>query len=119
MYGKYDFAMTNDVIHDLPDPQRGLEQIRQLLRPGCFYAMIEIGLEDDVIQNIKTPRADLVYTISAFHCVPQAYQDSNSVALGAGWGKGTAIRYAENAGYKVVSEHQHLDIFVVFVLQVV
>ncbi|XP_059141274.1 S-adenosylmethionine-dependent methyltransferase Rv2258c-like [Physella acuta] len=119
MYAKYDFALTNEVIHCLPDPTLGLTNIRKLLRPGCYYVMTEVGPEDDVMLNKNTLGAGPLYCISAFHCVPQTYLDEKSTTHGVFLGKDTAIQYAKDTGFNVVSSHLHSELFVVYVLQVI
>ncbi|XP_059141272.1 S-adenosylmethionine-dependent methyltransferase Rv2258c-like [Physella acuta] len=118
MYGKYDLVVTREVIHCLPDPTLGLTNIRKLLRPGCYYVMTEMGPEDDVMLNKDEPRAAALYSVSAFHCVPQTYLDDTSTTHGILWGKDTTIRYAKESGFRLVGCHPHSKIFVVYILEV-
>ncbi|CAL1535668.1 unnamed protein product [Lymnaea stagnalis] len=118
-HSQYDFVFVNDVIHDLSNPKRGLAEIKKLLKPGSYFAMIEIGVDSDVLVNRDVPGRDSLYSLSTFLCVPQAYVSEESPGLGCCWGVDTARRYIHEAGYKVVSQHPFLENFIVFVCQAI
>lgn len=83
LIGQFDFAIVNDVIHDTPDPLGSLQGYHKVLKSGSFFAMVDVDGSSDVIVNkSENPESAVLYAISTFHCVAQAYQGPNSTALG-------------------------------------
>ncbi|XP_005106853.1 uncharacterized protein LOC101849487 [Aplysia californica] len=117
--GKFDFLLINDVIHDLPNPLGGLKGCRKVLKTGSHFAFMEIDGTGDVTANKDVPGCSLLYGVSIFNCVPQAYQSEDSTAYGACWGRAEAARLAGEAGFKVVSQHNHSGFFVLHACQAV
>ena len=117
MRQQFDLVLVNDVIHDLADPQGGLSGCHKVLKHGGCFAFFDIDGYSDVAENKdKNPDAAMFYATSCFHCVPSASLGPGSVALGACWGRDTAVRMAEEAGFTVVSVNRHRDETFVFLV---
>ena len=137
----YDLVLVSLVIHCLADPLAGLRGCHKVLRSGGLLVCIEVNCHSDIIQTINrddviqsTTSNDVVdsdiptlsrhltaveYATSTFHCVPQAYQDANSVVLGVCCGREKFSQLIKQAGFSLVSIHPHgqEDIFVLYVCQ--
>ena len=66
---QYDVIMTFDVVHDAVDPRGLLRAIRQALRPGGSYLMLENNCSDK-IQDNAGPVATRRYGQSILYCLP-------------------------------------------------
>jgi SAM-dependent methyltransferase len=93
----FDLVTTFDVIHDLADPLAGLTRIREALRPGGQYLMMEPAAGSDLDDNLD-PRGALLYGISVLHCMTQSLA-AGGVGLGAAWGRRRAEEMAREAGF--------------------
>ncbi len=100
----FDLITTFDVIHDLSDPQGALEHIRDALRPGGSYLMMEPNASSRLEDNLHD-RGALLYGISALHCMTQSLA-RDGAGLGAAWGAQQAEDLARTAGF---SSFERLD----------
>lgn len=98
----YDFVYCNDVIHDLPDPLKALRGIRRLLRkPDGVFVFVDIATSGCPVKDKGNMEASFFYAASTFLCVAEGYLGEDSLALGACWGKPTALRLVKEAGFDV------------------
>jgi 2-polyprenyl-3-methyl-5-hydroxy-6-metoxy-1,4-benzoquinol methylase len=97
--GKFEFITAFDTIHDQAQPTRVLEAIHSSLKKGGFFLMQDIAASSKVDENIESPLAPALYTISTMHCmsVSLAY---NGEGLGTMWGKEMAMKKLTEAGFK-------------------
>lgn len=93
----FDFVLAYDVIHDLPDPERGLVSIRRSLLDDGVVLLVEPNAAADVDDNRHSMGA-LLYGMSALHCVPVGLHDGGE-GVGACWGPERIERYVREAGY--------------------
>jgi SAM-dependent methyltransferase len=93
----FDLITAFDVIHDLADPLAGLTRIRQALRQGGQFLMMEPNVGSDVDDNLGDIGA-LFYGISTFHCMTQSLARGGA-GLGAAWGRERAEAMAADAGF--------------------
>lgn len=100
----FDLITTFDVIHDLSDPKGALEHIRDALRPGGSYLMMEPNASSRLEDNLDDHGA-LLYGISTLHCMTQSLA-RNGAGLGAVWGGQQAEEMARAAGF---SSFERLD----------
>ena len=97
----YDVVTAFDAIHDQAFPDRVLAGINTALRPGGTFLMVDIKAESAVNDNLELPWATYLYTVSLMHCmtVSLAY---DGAGLGTVWGRQTAVRMLEEAGFAEV-----------------
>ncbi|MGH8947075.1 MAG: class I SAM-dependent methyltransferase [Acidimicrobiia bacterium] len=93
----FDLITTFDVIHDLTDPLDSLTRIREALRPGGQYLMMEPNASSRLEENLDDHGA-LLYGISTLHCMTQSLARGGA-GLGAAWGAERAERLADRAGF--------------------
>jgi 2-polyprenyl-3-methyl-5-hydroxy-6-metoxy-1,4-benzoquinol methylase len=85
----FDLVTLCDVLHDLAEPLKTLQQIRALLKPGGTLFIIEPKAADRLEEN-RNPVSTTFYGFSLFHCMTQ------SLARG-GPGLGTCLGPAATA----------------------
>lgn len=97
----YDVVTAFDAIHDQAFPDRVLAGIATALRPGGMFLMVDIKADSAVEANAGLPWATYLYTLSLMHCmtVSLAY---GGMGLGTVWGRQTAVRMLEEAGFAQV-----------------
>jgi 2-polyprenyl-3-methyl-5-hydroxy-6-metoxy-1,4-benzoquinol methylase len=98
---KYDLITAFDVIHDQAQPAKVLKEIYNALRKreeGGIFLMQDIAASSRLEENIESPLAPSLYTISTMHCmtVSLAY---NGEGLGAVWGRQKAEQMLKEAGF--------------------
>lgn len=93
----FDLITTFDVIHDVVDPLAVLGQIREALREGGCYLMVEPVAGDTLAENLH-PAGALTYAMSTLHCMTQSLAQGG-VGLGAAWGPRRAEKYCREAGF--------------------
>jgi SAM-dependent methyltransferase len=84
--GQYDLITTFDVVHDMPRPRPAMRQIREALKPGGTYFVLEFNFFGDLQKNIDHPLGigAFGYSGSTNYCMTQA------LAVG-GEGTGTCM----------------------------
>lgn len=111
---QFDLVVTFDAIHDQMRPDLVLENINRALRPGGVYMMQDIGGCSCHHDNLKTPMAPFIYTISCMHCMSVSLANGG-MGLGAAWGKQLATQMLEDAGFNSVSirelEHDAMNYY--------
>ena len=95
---RFDFITTFDAIHDQAHPDRVLEAIAAMLRPGGTYLCVDIAASSRLEENINHPLGPLLYTVSCMHCmtVSLAYGGDG---LGTVWGEQKALEMIKAAGF--------------------
>jgi len=68
--GKWEYMVALDLVHDVPKTTDVLREICRVLKPGCFASIIDINVHTNLEDNLNSPVAGLVYTMSLFHCMP-------------------------------------------------
>jgi SAM-dependent methyltransferase len=93
----FDLITSFDVIHDLVDPAAALRRIREALRPGGVYLMMEPRASSRLEENLDA-RGALLYGISTLHCMTQSLAEGGA-GLGTAWGAEKAEEMAREAGF--------------------
>jgi 2-polyprenyl-3-methyl-5-hydroxy-6-metoxy-1,4-benzoquinol methylase len=95
---RFDFITTFDAIHDQAHPDRVLEGIASMLRPGGTYLCVDIAASSRLEENMAHPLGPLLYTVSCMHCmtVSLAY---GGAGLGTVWGEQKALEMMRAAGF--------------------
>ncbi|XP_005094676.1 uncharacterized protein LOC101846569 [Aplysia californica] len=104
MQKKYDWVYSVNVIHDLSKPQEALDGMRGIVEEGngvCSViepCMSQTGAHAESVGNSAVAA---FYGVSTFMCVPESFQEDNSVALGMCVGKKGIVDRLLKAKFKV------------------
>lgn len=93
----FDLITALDVIHDVADPLRALERIKEALRPEGWFLMMEPNASSHLENNLHD-RGALLYGVSAMHCMTQSLAHGGA-GLGAAWGRERAEQLSREAGF--------------------
>lgn len=94
----YALVTTFDALHDMGDPLAAAHQVRQALRPGGTWMIVEPAAADDVAGNLN-PVGRIYYSASTFLCIPNAKSQEGGWALGAQAGPAAIEKITEQAGF--------------------
>jgi 2-polyprenyl-3-methyl-5-hydroxy-6-metoxy-1,4-benzoquinol methylase len=100
-----DLITLCDVLHDLAEPLKTLQEIRTLLKPDGTLFIIEPRAADRLEDN-RNPVAATFYGFSVFHCMTQSLARGGP-GLGTCLGPAATEKLVRQAGY---SRFQRLDI---------
>jgi SAM-dependent methyltransferase len=103
--GAFDFVTTFDAVHDQKAPARVLKGIRRSLAEGGVYLAQDIKGSSHHHGDMDHPIGPLLYTVSTMHCMTVSLAQGGD-GLGAMWGKETALRYFEDAGFSRIAIHE-------------
>ena len=95
----FDLVTAFDAVHDQARPADVLRNVRAALRPGGTFLMQDILAHSCHHENMDNPFAPFIYTISCMHCMSVSLAHGGP-GLGAAWGKETALRMLDDAGFK-------------------
>jgi 2-polyprenyl-3-methyl-5-hydroxy-6-metoxy-1,4-benzoquinol methylase len=101
----YDVIATFDAVHDQKDPAAVLAGIARALRPDGLYFMQDIKASSHLHENVDHPLAPFLYTVSTMHCMTVSLS-AGGAGLGTMWGRQTALRMLEEAGFGDVEIHE-------------
>ncbi|TXS49912.1 class I SAM-dependent methyltransferase [Streptomyces sp. t39] len=96
--GTYDLVTAFDVIHDLAKPARTLAVVARSLRRGGVFLMGDIDASSDLEDNTGHPFGPALYGFSVFYCMTTSL-GVGGAGLGTLWGRQTALRMLEEAGF--------------------
>src|SRR5688572_3301090 len=95
----YDLVTAFDAIHDQAKPAVVLERIHAALKPGGVLLMQDILGHTHLADNIGSPLAPFMYTISCMHCMSVSLA-AGGPGLGAMWGRERALEMLAAAGFR-------------------
>jgi SAM-dependent methyltransferase len=101
----FDFITAFDAIHDQAAPRRVLRGIREGLRPGGVFLMVDIAASSHLERNLDNPLAPFLFTVSTMHCMTVSLAQ-NGEGLGACWGEEKARELLAEAGFGSVEVSQ-------------
>jgi SAM-dependent methyltransferase len=101
----FDFIIAIDVIHDVAHPTEVLARVRQILRAGGTFLLVEPDAADRLEDNLHAGGA-LLYAMSSMHCAPISLAEGGE-GVGAAWGPKRAEACCREAGF---SEFRRLPI---------
>ncbi len=99
---RYDLVTAFDAIHDQVQPRRVLANIREALRPGGDFLMVDIAGSSNLEENIEHPLAPVLYFFSTFHCMTVSLAHGGE-GLGTMWGEQKALELLREAGFPDVT----------------
>jgi ubiquinone/menaquinone biosynthesis C-methylase UbiE len=94
----YDLVTAFDAIHDQAKPALVLDRIHAALMPGGVLLMQDILGHTHLADNIGSPLAAFMYTISCMHCMSVSLA-AGGPGLGAMWGRERALEMLAAAGF--------------------
>ena len=91
-FAPFDLALTFDAVHDMPRPDAVVRNVRQALKPGGMYFVMDWKHCGNAAANISNfALAEVMYGISVGLCMNCACSTPD------GWGLGTLGMNAEVA----------------------
>jgi len=82
----FDIVFMNDALHDLPNPNKCLEEVHKVLKDDGFFCLIEVGSHSDPLQNVGNFHAAMLYSIGMFTCTTASLAEPPHVGYGPMWG---------------------------------
>ena len=104
----FDLITAFDAIHDQADPAGVLRRIHAALAPGGTFLMLDVWASSELADNVGTPMAPYLYTMSTMHCMSVSLA-SGGPGLGTAWGHQTATRMLREAGFADVRLFERVD----------
>lgn len=83
---KFDVIFMFDILHDLPDPDLAIEELKRVLKDCGVLVVIEPKLSSSHHKNQGDFLAALYYSVSIYNCLPSSMCKPPAAALGTGWG---------------------------------
>ncbi len=97
----YDLVAIFDALHDMPDPLGAARHIREALRPGGTFLLVEPNANDAAEDNFN-PVGRLFYAASTTICVAHSLSEEPRTALGAQAGEARLTELLREAGFSRV-----------------
>lgn len=97
----YDLITCFDCLHDMGDPAGAAAHIKQALKPGGSWMIVEPMAGDDVADNLN-PVGRLYYAASTMICVPTSLSQEVGAALGAQAGEAKLAETIKAGGFATV-----------------
>ncbi|GAB4568429.1 MAG: class I SAM-dependent methyltransferase [Haliangiales bacterium] len=94
---RFDFIIAIDVIHDVAHPTEVLTRVREVLREGGSFLLVEPDAADKLEDNLN-PSGTLLYAMSTMHCAPISLAEGGE-GVGAAWGPARAEACCRAAGF--------------------
>ncbi|SEH74686.1 Methyltransferase domain-containing protein [Mycolicibacterium rutilum] len=101
----FDVVTVFDAIHDQAAPAAVLSNIYRALRPGGYLLMVDIKASSQLEDNVGSPLATYLYTVSTMHCMSVSL-GLDGAGLGTCWGHQLATTMLEDAGFTGVRLHE-------------
>jgi SAM-dependent methyltransferase len=99
--GRYDLALTCEVIHDLADPVGALVALRRVTSDGGAVLVVDEKAAESFWPS-GDPIERLLYAFSVLHCLPAGRDRTPSAATGTVMRPDVFERYAREAGFSSV-----------------
>jgi SAM-dependent methyltransferase len=97
----FDFITAFDSVHDQAAPRRVLSAIREALRTGGVFLMVDISASSFLERNLDNPLAPFLFTVSTMHCMTVSLAQGGE-GLGACWGEEKARELLTEAGFTTI-----------------
>ena len=111
---QFDLITAFDAIHDQANPAKVLQNIFDSLKDDGVFLMQDIAGSSHLEKNMDHPLGPFMYTISCLHCMTVSLA-LDGEGLGAMWGKETAIKMLNDAGFTDVQikelEHDPINYY--------
>ncbi len=100
-HAAFDLITAFDAIHDQAQPATVLQNISNALRPGGVFLMVDIAASSDLAENLASPLAPMLYSVSTMHCMTVSLA-LGGAGLGTMWGEQLARDMLADAGFTTV-----------------
>jgi SAM-dependent methyltransferase len=97
--GTYDLATCFDCLHDMGDPVGAAAHVRQSLKPGGTWLLVEPNAADRIEDNLN-PVGRLFYSVSTLVCTQASLAQEVGTALGAQAGEARLRDVVTRAGFR-------------------
>lgn len=97
----YDLVCIFDALHDMGDPVGAARHIRQSLKPGGIFMLVEPLAEDRLADNMNL-LSGIFYGFSTTVCVPTSKSQEVGLGLGAQAGEKKLTEVLREAGFTKV-----------------
>ena len=98
---KFDWVYINDVLHDLPDPYKALDEVYKVMKNDGSLTLVEKGCHSHPVDNIGNRGAAMYYSMSMFVCLPSSMAEEPHVGYGACWGVEEIEKALRRAKFKI------------------
>ncbi|CAC5383474.1 unnamed protein product [Mytilus coruscus] len=106
---KFDWITMVDVLHDLPNPNLSISEIKRVLKDDGIVSAIDPCVDSDHKMNQGNLTAAMLYVFSTFICLPCSMSREPAVANGIGWGVQNRAEFLKSKGLKILGdEHKGL-----------
>ena len=99
--GQFDLVFVYDVLHDLPNPHRALEEIYKVLKDDGGLSLVETGFHSNPVDNVGDMSAAMYYSLSMMVCLPSSLSEESREGYGACWGKEEIEKAIGEANFKL------------------
>lgn len=101
---EYDVIMTYDVLHDAPNPEELIQQVKAALKPGGFWILGDICSKPSVRENIASnPLAANMFAFSTCLCMSCSLSTPDGAGLGTlGFTVPVAEKMLHKGGFKSI-----------------
>ena len=96
---EYDLVCIFDALHDMGDPVGAARHIRDALRPGGTFMLVEPMAGDSLEQNLPNLLSGIFYSFSTTVCVPTSKAQEVGLGLGAQAGEARLREILQEAGF--------------------
>ncbi|RJF85624.1 class I SAM-dependent methyltransferase [Sphingomonas cavernae] len=97
----YDLACIFDALHDMGDPVGAARRVREILKPGGTFMVVE-PLAGDRLEDNCHPLGNIFYGFSTVVCVPCSRAQEVGLGLGAQAGEKRLTDVLKEAGFSSV-----------------
>ena len=97
----FDFACIFDALHDMGDPVGAARHIRETLKPGGTFMLVEPMAGDTMAENMH-PIGQIFYAFSTTVCTPASLCAGSGRGLGAQAGQKRLTEVLNEAGFTSV-----------------
>jgi SAM-dependent methyltransferase len=95
----YDLVCIFDALHDMGDPARAAQHIRESLDPDGTWLLVE-PMAGERLEDNANPIGRIFYSASTFICTPAAQAQAGGYALGAQVPEATLAGIVSDAGFR-------------------
>ena len=92
----------DDVLHDLPNPDPCLAEIKRVLKDDGVASAIDPAFHSDQSMNVGDPKAPMLYVFSTFCCLPCSMSAEPAVGHGVGWGMENKVAFLKSSEFEIL-----------------
>ena len=90
---KLDWIVIFDGLHDFPNPDQCLAEVKRFLKDDGIVSAIHPAFHSDQKMNVGDPKAPMLYVFSTFVCLPCRMSAEPAVGHGVGWGTENRVAF--------------------------